>query len=279
VSADSGVVLGLDVGTTAVKVAAFDVDAHTGPLSPASREYPLHQPAPGWHVQDPPTILAAIDGAVADCVAGLDGTPVLAPPVSTAMHGLLGLDDDFSPSTPLLTWADSRATAEAALLRSEGLDKTLLHQTGTPVHPMSPLPKLCWFAHHDPDLLRRTRWWAGLKDYVLHHLTGRLVTELSSASGSGLLDLATRGWHPMALELAGISQSQLPEILPTSAVLTMTAGAADRLSLPGVAGGGGSGRRPARQPRHRGDPARRRRTLPGHQRCDSDGSARAQLRR
>jgi gluconokinase len=67
---------------------------------------------------------------------------------------------------------------------------------------------------------------------VLHHLTGRMVTELSSASATGLLDLATRRWHSMALELAHVSASQLPEILPSTAVLTMSAGTADRLGVP-----------------------------------------------
>ena len=48
-------------------------------------------------------------------------------------------------------------------------------------------------------------------------LTGTLVTELSSASATGLLDLATRAWSPEAIALAGVSAEQLPEILPTTA--------------------------------------------------------------
>ena len=42
---------------------------------------------------------------------------------------------------------------------------------------------------HDPQTLARARWWVGLKDYLLLWLTGTLVTELSSASGTGMLDL------------------------------------------------------------------------------------------
>ena len=67
-----------------------------------------------------------------------------------------------------------------------------------------PLVKLVWFSRHEPELAGQVRWWVGLKDYVLHHLTGELVTELSSASGTGLLNLKSRNWDAQSLELAGI---------------------------------------------------------------------------
>jgi gluconokinase len=73
---------------------------------------------------------------------------------------------------------------------------------------------------------------AGLKDYVLATLTGTLVTELSSASGTAMLDLSTRDWNPAAVELAGIRADQLPPILPTTAVLDLSADAAARVGLP-----------------------------------------------
>ncbi|HEX8508338.1 MAG TPA: gluconokinase [Propionibacteriaceae bacterium] len=226
------VVIGLDVGTTAVKVAGFEVHGRREPLASALREYPLQQPEPGWQVQDPPTVLAAVDAAVLECVGQLGEAHVAAVSLSTAMHGLIGLDTELRPMTPLLTWADSRATQEARDLRTQGLALELLQRTGTPVHPMSPLVKLVWFARHEPALARRVRWWVGLKDYVLHHLTGQLVTELSSASATGLLDVQARDWDAGALQLAGVARDQLPPVLPTTTVLELTSTAATRSGLP-----------------------------------------------
>ena len=77
------------------------------------------------------------------------------------------------------------ACKEARQLRQQGLARELLHRSGTPVHPMSPLVKLVWFSRHEPELASQVRWWRASMDYVLHHLTGELVTELSSASGLG----------------------------------------------------------------------------------------------
>ncbi len=223
------VVIGLDVGTTAVKAAAFSPGTpwrHT-----ALREYPLAEPRPGWQVQDPDVVVAATLEALRECVAATQGAPVTAVSVGTAMHGLLALDAGHRPLTPLLTWADSRSVAQARELRASGEATVLQRATGTPVHPMSPLTKLMWFAASDPRTCARARWWVGLKEYVLLALTGLLVTELSSASATGLLDLAARDWHPGALELAAVDRSQLAEVLPTTAILSSSPTLATRTGL------------------------------------------------
>jgi gluconokinase len=225
------VLLGLDVGTTAVKVAAYSTRGR-GEIAAALREYPLTQPRPRWHVQDPATVLAAVDAALRDCLGALGSARAVALSVSAAQHGLLGLDDRREPVTPLITWADGRAAAEARELRSTGQASDLLRRTGTPVHPMSPLVKLVWFTRHEPELARGVRWWVGVKDLVLLHLTGSLVTELSSASATGLLNSVARDWDADALALAGIAASQLPPVLPTDTVLPLTAEAARRCTLP-----------------------------------------------
>jgi gluconokinase len=230
---DSGpaeLVIGLDVGTTATKAVAFGVGS--GSRHTVVREYPLLQPEPGWQVQDPTTVLAAVLGALSEVVSHAKGARVIGISVSSAMHGLIGLDTQLRPLTPLLTWADSRAVREAAELRASGESESLHRTSGTPVHPMSPLTKLIWFDRHQPTFSRRVRAWVGLKDYVLHALTGTLVTELSSASGTGLLDLSTRTWNPRALELAGVREDQLPPVLSTTAVLGLSGSVAARLGLP-----------------------------------------------
>lgn len=201
-------IIGLDVGTTAVKAVRFEGDRwHT-----AVREYPTLSPQPGWQVQDPDVVMAA----VLDALVEVSDPEAVAVAVSTAMHALLGLDARNRPVTPLITWADGRARAQAAVLPAE-----LYDISAVPLHPMTPLAKLCWFTAEDPATAHRVQHWVGLKDYVLLRLTGRLVTELSSASGTGLLDLRTRRWSPTALELAGVREAQLPEILPTTATLPL----------------------------------------------------------
>jgi gluconokinase len=218
------VVLGLDVGTTSAKVAAFDASgARLGEEVEVS--YPLDEPGPGEAVQDP-TVVADAVVAAAQQVAQAAG-PVAAMACSTAMHGLVALDAQDRPLTPLLTWADTRAVAQAERLKAEHPD---LHaRTGTPLHPMSPLAKLVWFREREPAIHAAARRWVGLKELVLHRLTGRWVVDLSVASGTGLLDLEMLDWCPDALELAGIGRDQLADLVRPGEIVGdgVVAGAGD----------------------------------------------------
>ncbi|HEY6686588.1 MAG TPA: hypothetical protein VI094_10335 [Propionibacteriaceae bacterium] len=60
------VIIGLDVGTTAVKVAAFGVNGAERELASALRGYRLQQPPAGWQVHDPASALSGIDSALAE---------------------------------------------------------------------------------------------------------------------------------------------------------------------------------------------------------------------
>ena len=207
-------------------------------------------------MQDPDVILAAVDAALAETVRRLDGARVELVSVSTAMHAVVGVDAKVRPVTPVITWADGRARHEARALRDTAEARALHARTGTPVHSMSPFVKLRWLTKDHPDLAAHVVTWLGLKDLVLHHLTGRVVTELSSASGTGLLDLETRQWDPDAVLAAGIRTHQLPEVLPTTAYLPLAPEPARRSGIPvGTPVVRRRRRRAARQPRHRGDRA------------------------
>ena len=228
--APAQVIVGLDVGTTGVKAVAFGLDAARREL--AIREYPLLQPAPGQQVQDPDAVIAASADALRECLRAVGSAEVVGISLSAGMHGLVAFDGDGRPLTPLVTWADARAHDEARELHAAGEAACLHSSTGVPVHPMTPLTKLVWFGRHDPETWRRARWWGGLKDLLLSWLTGSLVTELSSASATGLLDMSTRTWSAAALEVCGLPADRLTPIVPTTATLPLAPTAADQLGLP-----------------------------------------------
>lgn len=221
--------VGLDAGTTGVKAVAFGVGARWRAV--AIREYPLLHPAPDQEVQDPSAVVKAAAAALAECVAAAGGATVLGVSLSAAMHGLMALDADRRPLTPIVTWADGRAGPEAVALARSPQSTSLRGSTGTPIHPMAPMAKLLWFSRHDRETWAAARWWVGLKDYLLLWLTDEVVTEVSSASGTGLLDNASRTWSPSALSLCGLEVERLPPVLPTTSVLPMAPGTAADLGL------------------------------------------------
>ena len=236
------VVLGVDIGTTSAKAVAFDADARE--LGRGETAYPLLEPEHGQAVQDPAVVVDGTLAAIRAAAAGARdrGARIAALSFSGAMHSLVGLDAGGGALTPLVTWGDMRATEQAERLRAEHPE--LHDRTGTPLHPMSPLPKLLWFAEHEPETFAATRRWAGIKELVLARLTGAWAVDHSIASGTGLLNLRELDWDREALAIAGIDADSLSPLVPTTHRLELGAAAAADLGLdagPAVIVGAGDG--------------------------------------
>lgn len=214
------VVVGLDCGTTATKAVTSGDDARVRDL--VSVGYPLLVPGPGRAELDAVRLQSAAVEALVEvsALARARGDVVVGVCLSAAMHGLVPTTEEGEPTGPLITWADGRAAAQARALRQDGRARDLHARTGTPVHPMSPLTKLAWWREHDPDLLRSTARWSGVKELVVAALcdVGH-VTDLSCASATGLFHLEHRQYDDGALEIAGVRRDQLPEVLATTHVL------------------------------------------------------------
>jgi len=229
--ADAPVVVAVDLGTTSTKTVAFDV--HGTQVAWANQGYPLLEPHPGYAVQDPDEVLGAVMETLATVVAQVGAHRVAGISFSSAMHSLIGLSPDSRPITPVITWADTRARVQAERLRAAPGGLALHRRTGTPLHPMSPLPKLVWFREQEPKLHEQVAFWVSIKDYVLLHLCAALVIDHSLASATGLMTCSTLTWDDEALHLAGIRPEQLPELVPTTTVLPgLTAEAAATVGLP-----------------------------------------------
>jgi xylulokinase len=99
-----------------------------------------------------------------------------------------------------------------------------------------------WLKKHENDVYRRTYKILGTKDYINFRLTGRIATDHSYASGTGVYDLATRTYHSGLLRSSEIEPSFFPDILPSDQVVgELTSETAELLGLPnsvGVVSGG-----------------------------------------
>jgi gluconokinase len=223
-------VIGVDIGTTSTKAVAWGTDGRS--FGSHTAGYPLEEPSPGQAVQDPAKIVAAAEEAITVVAAEAKGQArIVGISFSAAMHSLIALDGDGAPLTPVITWADTRASVQADRLRSGqgGLD--LHRRTGTPLHPMSPLPKLVWFHEQDPATCAQAQRWVGIKELVLDRLCGQMAVDHSVAAAMGLLNLDALEWDPEALSLAGISADKLAPLVDTTHVLELTRSAAQTLGL------------------------------------------------
>ncbi len=227
------IIIGVDIGTSATKAVAFRASGRV--VVHTQVDYALLNPQPGWFEQQPDVLFDAVIKAIARVVGEAKGNEAyrrVAIGFSSAMHGLIAVDAHDQPLTNCIIWADTRSASVAAVLKStpEGLETYL--KTGTPIHPMSPLCKLCWLREEMPAVFKAARKFISIKEYVFHRLFGRYVVDESIASATGLFDIHAFKWHKPALALAGISAAQLSDPVPITYTLSgLTEPMASRMGI------------------------------------------------
>ncbi len=203
--------VGIDLGTSSVKVAVLDVDGAT--LATGSREYPVEHPRAQWAETDPAHWWRGVVAAVAEVVAKSDAEPV-AVGFSGQMHGLVPSDAAGEPVRPAMLWSDSRAVEELAAYRR--LPRTTLARLRNPLSPGMAGPMLAWLATHEPRSFVATRWALQPKDWVRARLTGEFWSEPSDASATLLYDVVADAWDPQIVRGLGLDPQVLAPILPAA---------------------------------------------------------------
>lgn len=209
-------VVGIDIGTSSTKSVLFDTAGQQ--IAQSAQSYALKSPEPGAAEQDPNDILQAATQTVAEVIAssGIDPAQLLGISFSAAMHTLLLINKENKPITPMYTWADNRSDRWADFVKASTNANSLYQRTGLPAHPMSPLVKLVWLRHEQPELFKQATRIIAIKEYVLWHWCGEWVIDHSMATTTGLLELRSLCWDSEALTLAGIKQQQLSKLVPTT---------------------------------------------------------------
>ena len=194
--------VGLDVGTTALKAVAISPDGEV--LATAEETYPLSTPRPGWAEQDPEDWWRAAQAALARLPQGPVG-------LSGQMHGLVVLDPAGRVLRPAILWNDQRTAAECAEIEARiGLGR-LITLTGNRALPGFTAPKLLWLRRHEPEVYARVRHILLPKDYVRFRLTGERLIDAADASGTLLFDVARRRWSYEVCKALEIPVDWLPE--------------------------------------------------------------------
>ena len=185
--------LGLDVGTTALK--AVLLDPEQGIVAAVSRGHETTSPGPSYSEADPRDWLAGAIAIVPEvcAAAGIAPGDVRAVGVAGCVPCLLMLDADDEPLRPALLYNDGRAEREIDELRAELGDDEVLRRTGAGVTQQSIGPKLRWLQRHEPDLVAATRRICGSYDWLGGRFAGTAYCERNWALESGLYDLG-KGW-------------------------------------------------------------------------------------
>ncbi len=211
--------LGIDIGTGGSRALVVDargklVAGFTAPHEDIRMERPLwaeQRPENWWDAAQ-----AAIRGVLAQ--AGITGKDIKAVGLSGQMHGLVLLDAANQVVRPALIWCDQRSQPQVDFINSTVGKTNVVAHTANPMLTGFTLPKLLWVRDNEPANFERVRKVLLPKDYVRFMLTGVHATEVSDASGTGLLDVVTRRWSKPMIERLKIDAALLPDLYESADV-------------------------------------------------------------
>lgn len=241
---ETGVVIGLDLGTSGVKAAGMDASGRV--VKVARRAVTLMTDETGKAEQSVEEVWKAVgevlgeigeghtSGGVPPAQRGSDVRPpeVKAICVGGAMHSVVAMDEAGNVIGNATTWADRRCVKIAEELRHRVDVDAMYRRTGCPFSAMYHPARLRWWEKcrtgSSAGALKRPglnlRKYAAIKDVIIYRLTGKWCTDASIASATGLMDIRTWRWDAEAMELAGITEEQLPGVVGPTDVVGTTAG-------------------------------------------------------
>ncbi|MFC7885141.1 FGGY-family carbohydrate kinase [Streptomyces sp. NPDC057376] len=226
--------LGVDVGTTAIKAAVFDTEGVE--VGSHTEEYTLLTPSAGRVELDADTYTSTFSLAVRGVLENnrVAAGELTALGLSAQGETLLCLDADGEPIGRVIVWMDNRATAESDEIEAHFGRSTIHSTTGqVEMDPIWPAAKILWLKRHEPELFARTAKFVLLKDFLVYRLTGRLVSEDSLLCSTILWDINTRQYWPEMLQYLGITEGHLPEIAVQGEIVGNTRSTvADEFGLP-----------------------------------------------
>lgn len=180
---DGPFLIGIDVGTTSVKAALFDLAGR--PVRATQSAYPTERPAPGLVEQDPREWMRRVVAALAELTDGLPDGAVAGAGLCSQVNTHVFVDDRGEALMPAIVWQDGRCADDAAALDPLVPEADRLEWWGAPL-PIDASHVLARMAHvraRYPDVWERTRWVMAPKDYCLLHLTGAAVADPMSSFG------------------------------------------------------------------------------------------------
>jgi len=227
--------LGIDVGTSSIKVSVVDAQTHVCIASAQfpETESPIISSKPGWAEQSPDKWWNDVQQAILKAHASKKYNPddIVAIGIAYQMHGLVMVDRDQLPIRNSIIWCDSRAveTGEKAF-HAIGQSKCLSRLLNSPGNFTA--SKLAWVKDNEPEHFGRIHKIMLPGDFIAMKLTGEMNTSVSALSEGVFWDFQSEGLSEDVFDYFNFDKHIIPTIEPVfSNHGSLTSFASDALSL------------------------------------------------
>jgi glycerol kinase len=231
----------IDQGTTSTRFIVFD---RAGALiASAQKEHRQIFPQPGWVEHDPEEIFHATCEVIAEALSRADLRPSDLAAIGVANQRETAVVWERDTGRPLhnaIVWMDARTEGLVLeMARAGGADR-FRAKTGLPLATYFSALKWRWLLDHPPEARRRAEngdlLFGTIDSWLAWRLTGRHVTDVTNASRTQLMNLATLDWDESLLAAFDLPRAALPEIRSSSEILAMAGRPLAGVPLAGLLG-------------------------------------------
>ena len=213
----------IDQGTSSTRFIIFD---RTGRMiACAQREHSQIYPKPGWVEHDGEEIWQRTCDVMAEALeqSGLRASAIAGIGITNQRETTLVWDRrSGKPLAHAIVWQDTRVAAEVARLEREIGNDFFRSRTGLPLSTYFSALKLRWLLENVPGLRRAAEageaLFGNIDSFLLWKLAGIHATDVTNASRTQLMNLATLAWDPELLRVFAIPQQMLPKIASSSEI-------------------------------------------------------------
>jgi glycerol kinase len=218
----------IDQGTTSTRFMIFD---HSGQVVAIDqREHEQIYPKPGWVEHDPKEILLRTDQVTKAALAKAGGSVDAISAVGITNQRETTVVWDRTTGDPVynaIVWQDTRTDQICNELSADGGQDRFRATTGLPIATYFSGPKIKWILDNVDGARQRAEngeiLFGNIDTWLIWNLTGGTdggvhVTDVSNASRTMMMDLASLDWSDEILGILGVPRAMLPEIKASSEV-------------------------------------------------------------
>ncbi|MBO5197842.1 MAG: xylulokinase [Lachnospiraceae bacterium] len=234
--------LGIDIGTSACKVALFCRDGSVAALD--GEGYEVYYPHPGWAEQNPEEWWEAVCTALRRMLkkSGVNPEEIAGIGVDGQSWSAIAIDKagNVLANTPI--WMDTRADRICTELNERLGEERIFAVAGNPMQPSYTTGKILWYQREMPQMYEKIDTILQSNSFIVYRLTGMLSQDKSQGYGLHCFNMREGVWDEALCKELGIPFDFLPDIYECDAIVgTVTKEAAARCGLaegtPVVAGG------------------------------------------
>lgn len=234
--------LGIDIGTSACKIALFSKDGKVE--AAASGAYPVYYPRSGWAEQNPDEWWEAVCDTIWKVLdsSGIAPSEIAGVGIDGQSWSAIAIDKEGKVLTNTPIWMDTRAQSICDRVNQEIGAEKIFELCGNMLQPSYTTAKILWYKENLPDIYEKIDKILQSNSFIAYRLTGAITQDISQGYGLHCFNMRTGTWDMDMCERMGIPSSFLPDIVPCHQIIgTVTREAAKQTGLapgtPVVAGG------------------------------------------